>query len=377
MPKPLTAAQVRSAKPGRHHDGGGLYLNVKPTGAKSWVFRGTINGRRTNRGIGPVALVSLAEARIKALEIRRAIFDGNDPFPARSAAPTFAKAAESVIAINRPAWRNARTEEDWRSTLGSYAMPTLGARRVDAISTADVLAVVQPIWAVKHKRARDLRQRINAIMQWSIAQGYRSDNPAGEALTAVLPRVDKEDRHHAALPYAEVGPALAKIRDCDAPATAKLAFEFLALTAVRSGEVREAVWDEIDTETRTWTIPASRMKANREHRVPLSNRAMEVLSEARAHGESGLVFPGARAGRPVAPRAFRSLMGAQGLAGTPHGLRSSFRDWCAEQTDTPEAVAEAALAHGKRSAVEAAYHRTDQFDRRRVLMDQWAAYLAG
>lgn len=197
-----------------------------------------------------MALVSLAEARIKALEIRRAIFDGKDPFPARRAAPTFAQAAESVIAINRPSWRNARTEEDWRSTLGSYAMPTLGERRVDAISTADVLDVLQPIWTVKHKRARDLHQRINAIMQWAVAQGYRSDNPAGEALTAVLPRVDKEDRHHEALPYAELGAALVKIRNCDAPVVAKLAFEFLALTAVRSGEVREAVWNEVDMDAR-------------------------------------------------------------------------------------------------------------------------------
>ena len=375
MPKPLTAAQVRNAKPGRHHDGGGLYLNVKPTGAKSWVFRGTINGRRTNRGIGPVALVSLAEARIKALEIRRAIFDGNDPFASRRpAAPTFAKAADRVIAFMRPTWTDARSEQQWRASLDAYA-GSLANRPVNAITTAHVLAVLEPIWTDKRETARRVRQRISAVLKWAVAQGFRADNPAGEVLDSVLPKpCSAAPRHHEALPYAEVPAALVQARGCGAPPVAKLAFEFLALTAARSAEVREATWDEIDLDSRTWTIRAERMKARREHRVPLSARAMAILAEAREYRDGDLVFPGAKAGRPMTAAAFGKIM--HGQAGTPHGLRSSFRDWCAEQTDAPRAVCEAALAHTIRNRTEAAYNRTTLFDRRRVLMDEWAAYLA-
>ena len=379
MAKPLTAAQVRNAKPGpaerRIHDGGGLYLNVKPTGAKSWVFRGTVGGRRTNRGLGPVALVSLAEARIKCLEIRRAIFDGNDPFAGRRvAAPTFAKAADRVIAFTRPTWTDTRTEGQWRASLRDFAFPKLGARPVNTIHTQDVLGVLEPIWTAKPETAKRVRQRISAIMKWAVAQGFRADNPAGEALDSVLPKVKKARRHHEALPYAAVPEALVKARAVEGVSpVSKLAFEFLTLTAARSAEVREATWDEVNMEARTWTIGAERMKARRPHVVPLSDRAMAILAEAREYREGDLVFPGAKRGRPMKSTAFTRLMA--GMAGTPHGLRSSFRNWTAEQTDAPRAVCEAALAHSVKNATEAAYLTTDYLDQRRPLMAEWAAYL--
>lgn len=353
-------------------------MNIKASGAKSWVFRGTIGGRRTNKGLGPVALISLAEARIKALEIRRAIFDGNDPFAnRRAAAPSFAKAADRVIAFMRPTWTDARSEQQWRASLDTYA-GSLANRPVNAITTAHVLAVLEPIWTDKRETARRVRQRISAVLKWAVAQGFRADNPAGEVLDSVLPKpCSAAPRHHEALPYADVPAALVKARGCAAPPVAKLAFEFLALTAARSAEVREATWDEIDLDNRTWTISPERMKVRREHRVPLSARAMEILVEAReyrdaAHGD--LVFPGAKVGRPMTAAAFGKIM--HGQAGTPHGLRASFRNWVAQQTDTPRAVCEAALAHTIKNRTEAAYNRTDLFDRRRALMDQWAAYLA-
>ena len=378
MPKPLTAAAVRSAKPGpaerRIHDGGGLYLAIKPSGARSWLFRGTVAGRRTNRGLGPVALVSLAEARIKALEIRRAIFDGKDPFAGRAAAaPTFASAADKVIAFKAQEWTDTRTEGQWRASLRDFAFPKLGARPVSAITTSDVLAVLEPIWTAKAETARRVRQRISAILAWAMAKGYRSDNPAGEALDSVL-KGKVRRRHHESLPYADVPGALVKARAVEGVSpVSKLAFEFLALTAARSAEVREAVWDEVNMEARTWTIGAERMKARRPHVVPLSDRAMAILAEAREYREGDLVFPGAKRGRPMKSTAFTRLMA--GMAGTPHGLRSSFRNWTAEQTDAPRAVCEAALAHSVKNATEAAYLTTDYLDQRRPLMAEWAAYL--
>ena len=380
MAKPLTAARVRAAKPGaveqRLHDGGGLYLNIKPTGAKSWVFRGTIGGRRTNKGLGPVALVSLAEARIKALEIRRAIFDGKDPFAGRAAAaPSFAAAADKVIAFKAQTWTDTRTEGQWRASLRDFAFPKLGKRPVSAITTSDVLAVLEPIWTAKAETARRVRQRISAVLKWAVAKGYRADNPAGEALDSVLSSGGKKRRHHESLPYAEVPGALVKARAVEGVSpVSKLAFEFLALTATRSAEVREAVWSEVDMEARTWTIGEGRMKARREHVIPLSGAAMEILAEAREYRDGDLVFPGAKAGRPMKSTAFTRLM--EGMAGTPHGLRSSFRNWCAEQTDAPRAVCEAALAHTVKNATEAAYLTTDYLDQRRPLMAKWAAFLA-
>ena len=238
------------------------------------------------------------------------------------------------------------------------------------------MAVLQPIWTARHTTATRVRHRISAVMKWAVAQGHRPDNPAGEALGAALPKVDARSVHFRALPHGKVGAALASVRQSDASLSVRLALEFLVLTAVRSGEARGARWDEMDAKAAVWTIPATRMKAGREHRVPLSDRALAVLDEARGIRDGELVFPSPR-GRPLHPGSLNRLLGDLGIDAVPHGFRSSFRDRAAECTDTPHAVMEAALAHAVRNPVEAAYARSDLFERRGVLMQAWADHAGG
>ena len=359
---------------------GTLVLAVQPSGSRQWVQRLVIRGRRRELGLGGFPLVSLAEAREAAFHNRKLARQGGDPLAhkRKSEVPTFEEAARTVIAIHRSGWRNAKHAAQWDSTLREYAFPRLGKRPVSDIDTKDVMAALLPIWTEKPETAKRVRQRIGTIMKWAIAQGHRTDNPAGEALGAALPKTGNGKRHHAALPHAKVADAIEAVRGSGAGIAVKLAFEFLVLTAARSGEVRLATWDEIDTDARTWTIPAERMKANQEHRVPLCARAMQILAEARALEEaSGLVFPGRRASKPLADLTLSKLMRDLNIDAVPHGFRSSFRDWAAERANAPPAVAEAALAHTVRNKVEAAYNRTDLFERRRKLMDQWAGYLSG
>ena len=292
--------------------------------------------------------------------------------------PTFEEAAEKVIAVHRAGWKNgSRSEEDWRGTLRDYAMPKLGGRPVSRITTADVMAVLLPIWNEKRVTARRVRQRIGAVMRWAVAQGYREDNPAGEAIGAALPKNGVRPRHLAALPYAEVAGVLEQVRGSGAYPGTVLAFQFLVLTACRSGEVRGALWKEMDLVAREWRIPPERMKTNREHRVPLSRGALEVLEEARALEDgTGVVFPSLRGG-PLSKLAIAKLVRDLGIRAVPHGFRSSFRDWAAECSDAPREVCELALAHVNTNAIEAAYRRTDLFERRRALMETWSAFLAG
>ena len=248
--------------------------------------------------------------------------------------PTFEEAVEKVIAVHRAGWKDdGRQEKLWRASLRDHAMPKLGGRPVHRINTSDVMAVLLPIWNEKRVTARRIRQRIGAVMRWAVAQGYREDNPAGEAIGAALPKNGFRPQHHRALPYAEVGEAIQTVRASGAyPATA-LAFEFLVLTACRSGEVRGALWKEIDLEAREWRIPAERMKTGREHRVPLSGRALAVMQEARRLADgSGFVFPSARGG-PLSEVAMPAMVRKLGIAAVPHGFRSSFRDWAAECSD--------------------------------------------
>ena len=380
MAKKLTAAFVRNAAPGRHGEEHGLILVVKPSGSRHWIQRVTIHGKRRDLGLGGFPLVSLAEAREKAFHNRKIARDGGDPVALRKASrvPTFAEAAETVIRMHEPGWRDgAGSAERWRCTLNTYVMPRLGTRRVDEITPSDVMSVMQPIWLEKHTTAKRIRQRIGAVMKWAIAKGYRLDNPAGDAIGAALPKDRTPRRHHRALPYAEVPEALAQVREADTGPSIRLAFQFLVLTAARSGEVRNATWSEIDFDRATWTIPAERMKANREHRVPLSSGALEVLREAREwRDSSGLTFPSAT-GCALRDGRLSTLLRELGVAAVPHGFRSSFRDWAAEKTDAPHAVMEAALAHVVKDQSEAAYARTDLFERRRELMERWAAHLAG
>ena len=381
-PRILSAAFVRTVnQPGRYGDGRGGYglsLLVKPRSngrlSKTWSQRVRLHGRVTNIGLGAYPIISLAEARKKALENRRTIEKGLDPRGSRI--PTFSQAAEKVIAIHAAGWKpGGKSERQWRSSLSTYVYPLLGDTAVDRVTTADVMACLVPIWHTRPETARRIRQRIGAVMRWAIAQGYRADNPAGDAIAAALPSNTGRRRHHRALPHADVAASITAVRASAAYPTTVLAFEFLVLTACRSGEVRGALWEEIDLDASTWTIPASRMKSARAHRVPLPERALQLLEEAqRFRDRSGLVFPSST-GREISDATLSKLLRENGIPAVPHGYRSSFRDWAAELTDTPREICELALAHVNSDRVEAAYRRSDLFDHRRQLMEHWAQYL--
>jgi len=383
-PGRLNAAFVRIvSRPGVYGDQHGLRLRVyksqkRQSISKQWIWRGTVSGTRRDIGLGGFPYVSLAEARQTAFEYRKIARGGGDPVTLRRRpdVPTFAQAADTVIAIHREGWKDGgKSEMQWRASLRDYAMPKLGRKGVDEITTADVMAVLIPHWHTKTETMRRVRQRIGAVMKWAVAQGHRHDNPAGDAIAAALPKGGSVRQHQRALPFRHVGGALAKVRTSDAYRPAVLAFEFLVLTACRSGEVRFATWDEIDFASATWTIPAQRMKARREHRVPLSARALEILREARDLADgSGLIFPSQRA-RAIHGGTVSKLIRELGIDAVPHGFRSSFRDWAAECTDVPREVCELALAHVNSDRVEAAYRRTDLFDRRRALMEQWSEFV--
>ncbi|MCY3678735.1 MAG: tyrosine-type recombinase/integrase [Gemmatimonadetes bacterium] len=385
-PRRLSARFVKTVtQPGRYgdgHGGYGLSLFVKQLKtdrlSKTWSQRIRIHGRVTNLGLGRYPIVTLAHARKKALQNLRAIEHGQDP--RGGGIPTFAEAVEKVIAIHRAGWKaGSRSEQAWRESLTRYAFRHLGAKRMDRITTADIMATLlaNDLWSRKPATAKLVRQRIGAVMKWAVAKGYRADNPAGDAIAAALPKNNGRVQHHKALAHDEVAAALAKVRASASRSAAKLALEFLALTACRSGEVREARWEEVDLETATWTIPHERMKGGREHRVPLSESALKVLAETREVGRGArsgqLLFP-SRTGKPLGTIALSRLTRSLGFV--PHGLRTSFRNWCAE-TGVRREVAERCLAHVVQNQAERAYSRTDLLDRRRDVMEAWGSYIGG
>ncbi len=376
--KALSAAFVRSAPPGRHADGNGLYLFVQPTGTRSWVQRLVIRGRRRELGLGAATLVPLAKAREQALANRMLARSGGDPLADKrrvQGVPTFAEAAERVLEQKRGGWRGRWHAQNWWRSMERYAFPRIGGRPVSEVNTADVLEILTPIWHVKAETARAVRQRIRSVIEWAIALDMRNDNPCDRVLPVLGPQNDIVT-HRQALPHRDVAAAIETVRAGSAQPAVKLAFEFLVLTATRSGEVRGAQWAEIDTTDHVWTLSAQRMKAKREHRVPLCGRALEVLDAARTLGDGNPhVFP-MRSGRPISASTLLKTLNDLRLAAVPHGFRSSFRDWAAEETNHPREVIEAALAHVVQNKVEAAYARSDLFVRRRRLMDDWAAYLA-
>ena len=385
MAQKLTARFIGTLKAGVYADlqCPTLYLRVSPPSkngriSRHWRQRLQIDGKQSWLGLGGYPVVTIDEARDKAIDNRRAVRKGGDPRSRqRSNAPTFEKAVTEVIAIHSPGWRDGgKTAKLWRASLSKYAYPRLGAKRVDRITAADVMAVLNPIWHTKSETAKKVRQRISTVMNWAIAQGHRTNNPAGEAISAALPKQNGVTEHLRALPFAEVGSAVTLISGLDRAALAtRLAFRFLVLTAVRSGEVRGARWVEVDFEGAVWTVPADRMKGGRDHRVPLSDQAIEVLREAQSNADSsGLVFPSAM-GRVMSDSALSKLLRENGIGAVPHGFRSSFRDWAAEETDAPREICELALAHVEGSATERAYRRTDLFEKRRELMQAWADYL--
>ena len=379
--KRLSATFVRTVtRPGRYGDGRGGYglcLNVKPNSAgglsKAWAQRVRIQGKPTYLGLGPYPVVTLAEARVKALEHARLLAKGIDP--RTGGVPTFKQAAEQHIHLNEPNWkRGARTANIERARLELYVYPKIGRKRIHKVTTVDLMGCLLPIWNTKRETARRVKQRIAAVLEYSIAKGFRDDNPA-TALAAALPKNGTAKRHHKALHYSRVADAIATVRGSGAHMGTRLAFEFMVLTAARSGEVRLATWDEVDLDTALWTIPASRMKAKREHRVPLSPRAVSILQEAAEYSDgSRLIFPSAT-GRTMSDSTLSKLLRENGVEGVPHGFRSSFRDYAAEQTNAPRAVMEAALAHVV-GGTEGAYFRSDVMQKRRKLMVSWEQYLA-
>ena len=378
--KALSAAFVRTAPPGRHADGNGLYLYVQPTGTRSWIQRLVIRGRKRELGLGSVTLVSLAEAREQALANRKLARTGGDPLAEKRRSvgiPTFAEAARRVVEQKRAGWRSRAQGRDWMLTFERYAFPRVGKLPVSEVTSADVLEILAPIWHTKADTARRLRQRIRAVLEWAVAMEFRIDNPC-DRIGPVLGPQHKVVQHMRALPHREVAAAIRTARASTVPPAVRLAFEFLVLTAARWGEVRWAEWTEIDRENGVWTVPARRTKANREHRVPLCGRALEILDGARTlvEGTSPYLFPN-RLGKQLEEKQLRRMLGKHKIAAVPHGFRSSFRDWAAEETDHPREVIEAALAHVVQNRVEAAYRRTDLFERRRRLMGDWEAYLSG
>ena len=381
MPKtgtPLSATAVRNLKePGKYYDLHGLFLRIEPTGSRRWVQRVSVAGRQREIGLGSADLVTLAEARELAVSNKKLARAGGDPLAAkleRVAIPSLNEAIDKVIELNAPTWTNAKHAAQFKSTLTNYVTPKLGGRPVSDIQAADILLVLQPIWTTKSETARRVKQRIGTVMKWAIAQGYRADDPT-LALNQVLPKPNRKPKHRASLPYTDVSDCLNVIKQSDAMLSTKLAIELLVLTATRSGEVRLANWSEVDLDAKTWTIPAERMKMKEEHVIPLSDHAIVVLQEAKALGNAGLIFPGMRTGRPMSDMTMSKLVKELGYPVDIHGFRTSFRTWVQEQTNTAHEVAERALAHKTTNKVEAAYARSDLFEKRRKLMDAWASYL--
>jgi len=388
----LTALKVdKAGEPRMYGDGGGLYLRVTPDGAKNWVFRFMLNGRARWMGMGPLHTVSLLEARKRAGEHRLQRHDGVDPIEARRAerlklqleaakAITFKECAEGYIKAHRAGWRNGKHASQWEATLATYAEPVIGKLSVQAIDTALVLKVLEPIWTEKPETAARVRGRMESILDWAKVRGYRmGENPAHWKghLDHLLPARGKVRKveHHAALPYAELPSFLVSLREQEG--VAARALEFLLLTAARTGEVIFARWSELDLLDKIWTLPAARMKAGREHRVPLSPRVLAILEEMHAHrhGDDGFMFPGGKAGRPLSNMAFLMLLRRMDRGDlTAHGFRATFKTWASERTGFQNEIVEAALAHVVGNKVEQAYQRGDMFEKRRRLMQQWATF---
>jgi integrase len=379
--KALTAVGIRALKKsGRYADGNGLYLKVTESGAKRWELRTVVHGKRRDIGLGGLRLVSLAEARELAEKYRKLARNDGDPIAEkrreRRVVPTFKEAAEAVHKEHTKAWKNAKHSDQWINTLKAYAFPVFGDRAVDQVQTPDVLKALTPVWLAKPETARRVRQRIGAVLDWAKASGFRSgDNPVDE-IGKALPRQQDRGGHFAALPYMEVAAFVRKLHDPE-PTIASLAFEFLILTAARTGEVLEAKWSEIDLDQATWTIPAARMKAGREHRVPLPPRCIELLAKAKVLAAgSECVFPGRSNDKPMSNMVLLMIVRRLASDCTVHGFRSAFRDWASERTNFAREICEAALAHIVKDKTEAAYRRGDLFDRRRELMAAWAGFVA-
>jgi integrase len=384
----LTPIAIKNAKkPGLYGDGGGLYLQVSQSGTKAWLYRFMRHGVARKMGLGAVHTVPLNEARQRAAAARLAVLDGIDPIATRDAqraaakleaakAVTFRQCADRYIAAQESSWKNEKHRDQWSSTLAAYVHPVIGALPVAAIDTGLVLKVLEPIWTAKPDTAGRVRGRIEAVLSWAAVREYRTgDNPARWRghLDNVLPNRAKVRavKHHAALPYVEIPAFMAEIRKHEF--ISARALEFTILTALRTSEVIGANWSEFDFKANVWTVPAVRMKAKRDHRVPLSDRALTILAALPREGK--FVFPGAKQNKPLSNMAMLEMVrGMKGKGMTVHGFRSTFRDWAADCTGYANHVVEMALAHAVRDAVEKAYRRGDMFEKRTRLMGDWAVY---
>ena len=383
-PTPLTARFCETVKTtGRYgdgHGGHGLALNVKPMSngrtSRTWTQRLRIGGKPTNIGLGSYPRTSLADARKRALANVKIIDKGHDPRD--GGVPTFKTAMEAVLKLDAPGWRgkgDGRSEQQWRASLSKYALPVIGSKRINAITSNDVLACVSPIWHTNPTTAKRVRQRIGRIMAWAVGKNFIAENPATKDVTSALPKPKAKKQHFAWVPVNQVSDALFLIRNSKAERSVKLAFELLILTAARSQEVREATWDEIDFDAKAWTVSSDRMKKGETHRQPLSARSIEILHEARALSNgTGLVFPRAT-GKAMRDGVFPRLADKLGLNGKPHGFRTSWRVWASECSSISEAGIERQLSHKVRNEAQAAYDQSDRIDERRECMQQWAEYV--
>jgi len=366
---------------GRFADGAGLWLNVTQSGTKSWVFRWTRKGKVREMGLGPFPAISLANARRKAFECREMVAIGLDPVVERDRqdGKTFGEVADTFLEDMKARWTTEKTRKLWKSSLTDYCLP-MRNKQVSEIETSDVLKVLNPIWNVKAETASRIRMRIEAVLDYAKAKGLRqADNPARWRghLSNILPaRQPHLIKHHPAMEYADLPNFITRLRNAEA--LAARALDLLILTASRTSEILKAEWGEFDLDEALWVIPAERMKAKRDHRIPLTNDALQILRPLYENRISEYVFPGQRPGRPLSGMAMEMLLRRMKVTdATVHGFRSTFRDWCGDRTSFPREIAEAALAHSVGSAVELAYRRSDALEKRRQLMESWADYCAG
>lgn len=403
MPRKLNRLNARFVEtvkePNFYPDGNNLALKVEGPTAKSWIYRYTVKGRTRDHGLGTAipgnyakAYLTLAEARIAALQVTAARRAGHDPIDSaraikeaakgapQPAAPTFRSVADALIAQHEATWRNDTHKQQWRNTLRDYVFPAFGDQPVATVAVSDVLRVLEPIWMTKPETASRVRGRIEKVLDRAIAMGlHPGPNPAAwrGRLQALLPAKGKVRAvtHHAALPWREVGAFMAALRQQDG--VAARALEFTVLTCARTGETIGAKWSEIDLAERVWVVPASRMKAHREHRVALPDRAVAIvraMAQGREPASDEFVFPGQKRGAPLSNMAMSAVLERMSVSATVHGMRSVFRDWAAEATNFPRELAEAALAHTNRDKVESAYKRGDQLEKRRRMMEAWASF---
>lgn len=375
----LTAKFVENVnEAGKYYDQHGLFLHVRPTGAKKWLQRYTFNGRRREVGLGSAKIVSVATARRAAHQNLVLVSKGIDPIEDKkrdSLIPTFEAAARAVHEANRPTWRNAKHSAQFISTLETYAFPTIGSMGVNDINSSHILRVLSSIWVTKSETAKRVRQRLSTVFKYCVAQQWRNDDPAGIAIVEALPSNKKRVMHRKSISYNDITCVVETVSASSAGVNTKHGLEFLILTAARSGEVRNAQWGEIKGSL--WTIPAERMKAGVAHRVPLPARCMEILKDAKKVSQgSSFIFEGTKPGKPLSENTFNKLMKELGLEVHVHGFRTSFRTWTQEKTNYPREIAEAALAHSLKDKAEAAYARSDLLEKRAEMMEAWAQFIS-